>query len=106
MPALRMPLAAALALLGAAIVPGRAGAAPDQPSFDCAGARGRIEAAVCADPGLVARDRTMAQLYPLVRTDVLGLGPSDQLARQRQWLQSRDHDCAKAPDLAACLKGS
>src|SRR5580692_6116952 len=64
------------------------------PSFDCAHAQGVVEAAICTDPTLAAEDRTMAQMFALVRTDALGAGPSGELAAQRKWLADRDKQCA------------
>ena len=74
------------------------------PSFDCAKAVTSTDKAVCADADLAARDRTMAQLFALVRMDALGVGPSGELAAQRAWLAERDKECAKEASLSACLK--
>ncbi len=79
-------------------------AATVQASFDCSHAAGAIETAICANADIASRDLTVAQLFALVRTDALGTGPSDELTRQRQWIGQRDKDCAKAADIAACLR--
>jgi uncharacterized protein len=95
-------LAAVLGLTWAA--PALAAPPAVQASFDCTHAAGAIETAICAHPDIAARDLTVAQLFALVRTDALGTGPSDELTRQRQWIGQRDKDCAKAADVAACLR--
>jgi len=80
--------------------------APPGPSFDCARAQGLVETTICGDPDLVAADRTTAQLFALVRTDALGVGPSAEPDAQRKWLAERDKMCAaKAPsEINACLR--
>lgn len=80
--------------------------AADGPSFSCAAAPGPIEAAICADPALAARDRTLMALFAAARVSAAGVGPSNELARQRQWLAQRDRDCAAAAAGAACLATS
>ncbi len=73
------------------------------PGFDCAKANGAIETAICVNPGLAARDRTMARLYGLVQIDALRVGPSAEKATQRAFLAQRDKDCAKAVDVGKCV---
>lgn len=86
---MRRTVLALLALLAAllAAAPARAGV---QASFDCAAAKGAIEAAICADPALAEADRTLAALYADAQISAWGAGPSNQLAAQREWLKSRD----------------
>jgi uncharacterized protein len=92
-------------LTGLLITPALANPAPaNAPSFDCAKAVTATDKAVCADADLAARDRTVAQLFALVRKDAMGVGPSGELAAQRAWLVERDKECAKAPSLTPCLK--
>ncbi|WP_443749829.1 lysozyme inhibitor LprI family protein [Asticcacaulis solisilvae] len=85
-------------------------AADNGPSFSCAGAKD-IEAAICADAGLSAADRRLAHFYGEVKTDILGVGPSGQLAVQRRWLKDLNGDCgAKAwvkqfKSQAECVRG-
>jgi uncharacterized protein len=77
------------------------GPAPtDQPSFPCVSPNA-VEAAICADPALAARDRTMAPLYAASRNGALGSASSPQQGAQKQWLKSRT-DCLKE-DLRKCL---
>lgn len=92
-----------VAALGAAAH--AAAATPAGPSFDCGRAQGPVEAAICADPQLAARDAAMAQLFELVGVDALASGPSGELEAQKQWLARRDQDCAKAASVGACLAG-
>lgn len=77
----------------AALAPFSSRAADSGPSFSCAGAKD-IEATICADPGLSAADRRLAHFYSEVRTDILDVGPSGQLAVQRQWLKDMNAGCA------------
>lgn len=104
---LQLSLAVLLAVMFAP-APGRA--ADSGPSFSCAGAKD-LEATICADPGLSAADRRLARLYGDVRTDVLGVGPSGQLAVQRQWLKDLNTDCAgktwtkQFKSQAECIRG-
>lgn len=80
-------------LLAALSLPVAARVEDKGPSFSCAGAKG-IAATICTDPGLSAADRRLARFYGDVRMDVLGVGPSGQLAVQRQWLKDLNDDCA------------
>ncbi|MGC1305172.1 MAG: lysozyme inhibitor LprI family protein [Caulobacteraceae bacterium] len=73
------------------------------PSFSCA-APSPIEAAICADASLSARDRTMAVLFAAARASVTGTGSSSQLAEQRKWLKERDETCGKAKSMTVCLR--
>lgn len=98
--------AASLALAAPNVVVSSPSSAASGPSFSCATASGPVEAAVCADPALAARDRSVAELFSAARASAAGVGPSNELAKQRQWLAQRDRDCAKSPSRAACLAGS
>jgi uncharacterized protein len=74
-------------------------AVPNQdarPSFSCSKAAVGVEAAICADPALVARDQTLSVLFAAVRVSAAGLGPSNELAKQREWLAIRDRGYANA----------
>jgi uncharacterized protein len=86
--------------------PAAADPSPPGPSFDCARAQGVVQTTICGDPELVAADRTTAQLFALVRTDALGVGPSAEPDEQRKWLSERDNMCAaKIPyEMTACLR--
>jgi uncharacterized protein YecT (DUF1311 family) len=72
----------------------------NQPSFSCA-APSKIEAAICSDPALASRDRTMAALYAAARAGARGSG-SSQEAAQKKWLKARNERCSKE-DLRTCL---
>jgi uncharacterized protein len=98
-------LGAAVAIVVVATAAHAAAATPAGPSFDCGHAQGPVEAAICADPQLAARDAAMAQLFELVGVDALASGPSGELVAQKQWLAQRDRDCAKAAAVGDCLKG-
>ena len=61
-----------------------------QPSFDCAGARTRVEHMICGNPRLAARDRAEGDRYIAAR---LGADPEQmEKARrdQRSWLKTRN----------------
>jgi uncharacterized protein len=80
--------------------------APPAAGIDCAHAQGVVETAICADPKLVAADRTTAQLFALVSTDALGVGASAEPDAQRKWLAERDTECATKTtyEITACLR--
>ena len=71
------------------------------PSFSC-NTSDAIEAVICRDPQLSARDRTMSALYAAVRIDPLGVGPSAELEAQRRWLKDRNRRCLQG-ERRACL---
>jgi uncharacterized protein len=76
------------------------------PSFNCSKATVGVEATICDDPALAARDRTLSLLFAAVRVSAAGVGPSNELAKQREWLAMRGRECAKARVLAACVATS
>jgi uncharacterized protein len=71
---------------------------PAGPSFSCAHPSA-IEAIICGDAELSARDREMARLYAAVKVDLFGSGPSGQVADQRGWIKQRDATCADIPTM-------
>lgn len=78
-----------------------------QPSFDCAGEIGAVEAAICADPRLAALDRRLAARYAqavaaLKKTPGWEAATADLRATQRGWVKGRD-ECWKAADLGRCV---
>lgn len=92
-------------------------------SFDCAGAKSRIEKAICSDAELARLDRQMEAKYAYWHDAVsvraakpnetaneklgreVAQGYRDQaVAWQRVWLARRDHDCASGA--VDCLKAS
>ncbi len=66
------------------------------PSFNCGKATAGVGAAICADPALAARDRNLSLLFAAVRVSAAGVGPSNELAKQREWLVLRDNGYATA----------
>ncbi len=68
------------------------GHAAQGPSFSCA-KPSLVEAAICADPSLAARDRVMAMLFDAAKVSALGIGPSNERAVQRAWLKRRGTLC-------------
>jgi uncharacterized protein len=64
-----------------------------------------IEAVICGDPELQARDRMMAKLFEAVRVDAFKSGLSAEETIQRRWLTARDERCLKEPQIA-CPSGS
>lgn len=74
------------------------------PSFDCAKVRaGGIEAQVCADAGLSALDRKLAQVYAGARKKATNEHPPVLRAEQRGWIKGRN-DCWKADDRRLCIE--
>jgi uncharacterized protein len=57
-------------------------------SFDCVTARPGAEQAVCADPGLAAADRRLAQAWR--RAMASGADPMELRQEQRDWLAIRE----------------
>ena len=66
------------------------------PSFDCGGAKGASERAICADPRLAALDRRLAAAY----RQRLAADASVRTL-QRGWLKARDEGCGRH---TACLR--
>lgn len=83
--------AALVLLLGA----GAAAVAGSGPTFDCTKAQGAVEKAICADPGLAARDRALADVYKAATTKAKGRLADTLRAEQRGWVKGRN-DCWKA----------
>ncbi len=77
------------------------------PSLDCKKARAPVEVSICSDSALRAGDGVMAQLYAATKVSALGLGPSNELAEQRQWLKQRTAQCGgpERHNRIACLRG-
>ena len=72
------------------------------PSFSCKSTTA-IEAEICNNPDLAARDKMMAVLYNAARVSALGVGASQEQELQRKWLKARDKECTKG-DVRTCLK--
>ncbi|MDZ5649086.1 ankyrin repeat domain-containing protein [Nitrospirillum sp. BR 11828] len=83
------------------------GKAADSPSFDCAKAASPIEKRICADPGLAARDRQMADAYKRL-LDVSGPQHDRVVRNQRMWLKALQLSCGLADanpvDTPACVE--
>jgi uncharacterized protein len=72
------------------------------PSFSCGSAKSAIETTICNDAALAARDRTMATLFTASEKDAFNQGTSQQQILQRQWLKTRNEQCANG-DMHTCL---
>ncbi len=75
------------------------------PSFDCAQAKGSVEALICKDAALAALDRQMAQVYAAALKRVAEDGYEDPAPLQRGWIKGRN-DCWKSGDSRACIVSS
>lgn len=84
----RAAVAAVLSLSAAA-------QAADGPTFNCAKAQGKVEQAICADAGLAARDRALADAYKAAAAKAKGKLADTLRAEQRGWVKGRN-DCWKA----------
>jgi uncharacterized protein len=73
-----------------------------QPSFSCLFAS-KIEAVICTNPDLAAKDRTMSVLFAASRISAFGFGPSGATSLQGKWLKSRDSECLKEKNQHDCL---
>ena len=79
--------------------------ADEGPSFDCAHAAGMAEEMVCADAGLQALDRRLAEIYGKALAKVRGLeaeAEAELKAMQRGWIKGRN-DCWKAAVPRECI---
>jgi len=105
--ALPLTLGLALALAPAPLLRVSAALAAS-PSFDCAKAESSADEAVCADAGLSALDRQLAEVFAAALSTAKSVADSatavpELRATQRGWIKGRD-DCWKASQgLAACL---
>lgn len=88
------------------------GAAPAlaaDPSFDCAAAESAAERAICADSGLAALDRRLAEVWRAALTVAEDVADAETAlprlrAEQRGWIKGRD-ECWKAEDgVDACVE--
>lgn len=75
------------------------------PSFDCRKVEaGSMAATVCADPGLAALDRQLAQVFAAARPLAARTRPPHPLAaEQRGWIKGRD-DCWKDAEPRSCIE--
>lgn len=100
----RLPLA--LPLLGLLALPAAPPAAAQ--GIECSRARGPLETALCASPALLAQDRAMGEAYraALARAGADEAAATALRAAQRQWVTTRDRNCANRPrpQLEACLR--
>ena len=68
-----------------------------RPTFHCTKAQGTVEALVCGDPALAARDRELAAVYKTVAARAKGKQATTLRAEQRGWVKGRN-ECWKAQD--------
>ncbi|AEY01389.1 lipoprotein [Oceanimonas sp. GK1] len=74
------------------------------PSFSCENVRpGSIEALICNDPGLAARDRQLAGVYRQALARAASEQPPMLRAEQRGWIKGRN-ECWKSEDKQACVR--
>ncbi|HQR48291.1 MAG TPA: MliC family protein [Steroidobacteraceae bacterium] len=91
-------------LLAWALAPAPGVAAADGPSFDCRTVEaGSIASLICADSGLSALDRQLAQVYADASKKAVDEHPPVLKAEQRGWIKGRD-DCWKSDDRRACVE--
>ncbi|MEQ9239944.1 lysozyme inhibitor LprI family protein [Roseovarius indicus] len=88
---------------GLLVVLATSAGAQEGPSFDCANAGSTAEELICADAGLAALDRRVAQRYAAA-LDKAGGAAGELRAYQRGWIKGRD-ECWKAEDERACVEG-
>ena len=67
----------------------------------CAGAKTKIEKAICSSPELRKRDKKIAEDYKWTYNFLTGDNHNTLRLQQKNWLAQRDHDCADAS--YACL---
>jgi uncharacterized protein YecT (DUF1311 family) len=72
-----------------------------RPSFDCADARSRSEAMVCADPELAAADRRLGRAY--ARAIDAGVPARALRAEQDDWLAIREDAARRSPAAVASI---
>jgi uncharacterized protein len=72
-------------------------------SFDCVGAKDRLDKAICDDPDLSIQDEVMASKYRSLHSDKL-IDQKLLLKEQRTWLRRSRAECGKRSDIASCLK--
>jgi uncharacterized protein len=75
--------------------------APARPTFDCAKATGEIETLICKDPGLIALDRKLADIFAAAVKKLPPRLATEQRTIQRGWIKERN-ECVEADDARAC----
>ena len=93
-----MKIVVACVVLWVAFLP-RAAAAQ---GVDCAKATSPVQKAICADPDLMALDKSMVAAYSAAITQATPAQKTDIEAQQRRWATARDA-CAKNTDLKGCV---
>ena len=82
----------------------RTGAQPAaRPTFDCAKATGEIETLICKDPGLIALDRRLADVFGAAVKKLLPRLALEQRTLQKGWIKERN-ECVEADDVRACTE--
>lgn len=85
--------------------PERYQAPPNGPAFDCTRSMNAIEAAICADETLSARDLALSKLYRSIRQRAATSTAQEQLRDlQSSWLRDRNRRCADAGNVVGCLR--
>src|SRR5207248_2340721 len=106
---LRLAFAALVLALGVVRASFVHAQAASTPSFNCSGATDPIDLAICNDPKLAEADAVMGRLFAAVKVSAFGEGPSNELAAQREWLESRrtcrTPDRRVYPSRERCLSG-
>jgi uncharacterized protein len=74
-------------------------------SFDCTGAEGPLERAICSDGQLAAADRRLARVYQAT-LDRAGDRKDDVRRDERAWLKRRARGCRALADPADCIMES
>lgn len=78
-----------------AFLPLAAQAQTQGPAFDCARARGEVEALICSDAALAALDRRLDQVHRAAAAQARGAMATRLRADQRAWVKGRN-ECWKA----------
>jgi uncharacterized protein len=87
-----------------AMSPGCGAATPSGPSFSCARVDpNSIEGMICADAGLSALDRKLADVYAAASEKAVIAHAPDLATTQRDWVEGRD-ECSKSDDRHRCVQ--
>jgi uncharacterized protein len=83
--------------------PGTDAQPPPRPTFDCAKATGDVETLICKDPGLIALDRKLADVFAAAIKKLPTKVVAEQRRLQRAWIDGRN-ECVEADDVRACTE--
>jgi uncharacterized protein len=87
---------------GALLVLTLAPRAASAQAVDCAKAANTVQKAICAEPDLLALDKSMATKYAAAIKDATPAKKTDLEAQQRRWATARDA-CGRNTDVKACV---